>query len=636
MKLPRMPDGKELLAYDIEIFRNYSLVVLTDGEKFKHYERMDFARLAHGVNDANLVLGGFNNFKYDDVILRSIIENPDITSEELFAMSQKLIEAKTKEAEEWVFQKTYMERPPWAYSLDIFQCLNAKGSLKEWSCRENSPEIEETPHDFEKPLPEDLILDVRKYCQIDCANTVMLITKHWEKVILRHKLNEQFPIGPKIYRLPEQGIAQATFLALHKQATGEYRNEVEAKCKKNPDNKVDEWPMQSIVNPKVNFTTTPFQDVFEALMVNSAKAADDRRTEWALTGNGANEDWIVDLAGKQFAIGVGGLHSVDGPGRFDSSESEMIVDLDVTSYYPSIIIEDELFPKHMGPTFYQHMRQIRDLRVKAKKAGDAVTSDALKIVVNSTFGKLNDFYSPLRSIPDALRVTVNGQLYLLMLVEALYQNGFEILSGNTDGVTIRMPRTEMAEGVLRMTIDQWQEATGFQLERANYVRYARQHVNSYIAVTDKGKVKCKGLFAEDTAKADGRVIKRAAVQWLTKRIPIERTLADAATTDFIFYNRCKSGGTLYYGDEHVGRLARWVASTEGASVERTQKNKKTGDVSRVYVGPSAHRCMLVRDIAKIDRSKIDMAFYRQRADDLVCETMANPPKLEMLAQRRLM
>lgn len=632
MKLPRMPDGKELLVVDVECFRNYFLAVVTDGETYRYYERPEFGKLANGLSNQSLVLGGFNSFTYDDVMLRAIIDNPHITHEALKYLNDRIIEARTVEAEDDNFRDTYMTKAPWAYSLDIFQILNKKGSLKEWSCRDHSPEVEETPHDFSLPLPEDKIPDVRKYCRIDCANTVRLIVKHWEKVTLRAKLDEHFSIGPKIYRLPEQGIAQATFLKLHQQETGEYRSDVETRMKSNPDNHRPVWPLTEILSDKLAYDTPPFQAVHAAMINGSAKRTDARGQEWALDCPALPPDGVVRLADKEFHLGVGGLHSLDGPGRFVTTDTHGIVDLDVTSYYPSIIIEDRLFPQQLGPSYVEHMREIRDMRVAAKKAGDKITAEALKIVVNSTFGKLNDFYSPLRSVPDALRVTINGQMYLLMLVEMLHQVGFDILSGNTDGVTCVVPRTEVGERRLATCIDAWQTATGFVLERANYISYTRQHVNSYVAVTDSGKVKVKGAFEIETQKGDNKAIKRAAIAWLTKRVPLHETIAAADVRDMISYSRCKSGGTFYHGDVHVGKLARWVASIDGPPLERVDKHGK-----RSVVGPSAHRCMLVRNLDTIDLSRVDYAFYRAAADDLVCSTLPLASKAGLtLKQRRLL
>ena len=64
---------------------------------------------------------------------------------------------------------------------------------------------------------------------------------------------------------------------------------------------------------------------------------------------------------------------------------------------------------------YKIFQDVLDTRMEAKKAGDKATANALKLVVNSTFGasgdKYNDLYDPLmfRS------VCMYGQLYLIYL-----------------------------------------------------------------------------------------------------------------------------------------------------------------------------------------------------------------------------
>jgi hypothetical protein len=387
----------------------------------------------------------------------------------------------------------------------------------------------------------------------------------------------------------------------------------------NPDNKRTEWAGGDIIAPNVLFSTPPFKRIFSALSASKLVAANEHLTSWAWLAPGLPDDLIVKVADAEFQIGVGGLHSVDEPGVFQSDDTHVIIDLDVTSYYPSIIIQNRLAPNQIGPDFYKDMRLLRDKRVAAKKAGDKVTSDAIKLIVNSTFGHLNNRWSPLRSIPDALRITVNGQLYLLMLIESLHDNGAQILSANTDGVTIRWTRGA-AELFLDGIIADWQSATGFVLERADYAVYARRDINGYLALTSEGKVKLKGAFQPDAAKGDGQVVKQAAIANILHGTPIDHFIHETFRTSgirpFLYYQRCQNGGELFHGSDLVGRLARWYTVGRNETIKR---RNPAGTFAKIPNGENAWLAM------KTDSGfpPPDFSTYVERAAELVQSTQVN-------------
>lgn len=628
MTLPLAPGAKRMVVYDAEVFPNWFCFVLSDGEKCKVYSsaRGNIPDLVAKIGN-NLVLAGFNNFSYDDVLFRAVCNNPKIAPETLFKLSQRIIVPGTEQESDANFKARY-SKTPWAYSIDVFQLLNGKGSLKEHACRSAAEDVGESPYPFGEPLPPEGYESVERYCCLDALNTAKKLVELWPMVTLRTTLSEMFELGDRVYCLTEQGIAQATFLKLHRDRTGQYSGEVRAASGQHPDNLCRRWALSAIVSPKVHYSTPAFQSMLTRFASGHAVAEDCNGQKWGLSCPTLPADLAVDLAGHRFQLGVGGLHSLDGPGRWASDARKQIVDLDVTSYYPSIIIEDKLFPGHMGPGFVEDMRRLRDLRVAAKRAGDKKTADALKIVINATFGKLNDLYSPLRSVPNAMRVTINGQLYLLMLVEMLHAEGATILSANTDGVTILWDRDDIAL-CLPGVIDAWQKATGFELERTDYTAYARRDVNNYVAA-GKGKkgleVKVKGAFflteaqgyglgvkpGPESGKGDGLIIKRAAVAYLANGTPIAETVENGKPHEFIFYQRCKNGGTLEFDRQPIGRLARWYASICGGVIRRQNPNRSYATIPHGHSATLAMRLDVGKDL--------DKQYYIDEAEKLVKET----------------
>jgi hypothetical protein len=88
--------------------------------------------------------------------------------------------------------------------------------------------------------------------------------------------------------------------------------------------------------------------------------------------------------------------------------------------------------------------------------------------------------------------TINGELSLLMLIEAYELNGLHIISANTDGITARIRRSDETK---MFQINQWwQEVTKYELERTDYQKLIFSTVNDYIAVKTDGSIKKKGDF----------------------------------------------------------------------------------------------------------------------------------------------
>ena len=76
----------------------------------------------------------------------------------------------------------------------------------------------------------------------------------------------------------------------------------------------------------------------------------------------------------------------------------MLIDIDVASLYPSMLIEYEFYPKHLGPEFLEVYKQIKDERIEAKHNGNKVKNETLKLALNGLSGNLqnehNFCYSP--------------------------------------------------------------------------------------------------------------------------------------------------------------------------------------------------------------------------------------------------
>ena len=620
-------DGKQVFVYDIEVFPNFFLAQFWDGNKIWHeFRETDIGALIDFLHQ-DIVLAGFNNFNYDDVMMKWICINEHVTTTDIYGMSSEIITGGRDNQK--VFKLQY-SKSPWSYSLDVFQFFNKKGSLKEWECKEQLPYVIESPCDFTKNLPDSHIDNIVRYCNNDVKATHHLLKKNWHLVQVRSTLIDTYDLSERAYVVGEAGLAQMVFLALHSARTGEWINKVRDRASINTDNKAREWSAEDIVFDCVKYRTKPFKAMLAEFMKTSLKG-DARGARWNLDDKYKKS---LQLGMLEYKLGVGGLHSVDGPGVFEADEENAIIDLDVTSYYPSIIVQENLFPKQLGPDFVEDMRTLRTTRIaakegekKAKKAGDKEAETkhkhvnaALKVVLNSTFGKLNDVYSPLRSTPDALRITINGQLMLLMLVEMLETAGATILSANTDGVTVRWDRKEAARRLPRV-IDDWQSTTGYELEQVNYDRLCRRDVNAYLAVKDDGEVKRKGAFDKNplTGKWDRIVVKIAAEAYLLRGVDPKRTIFNHEHgADFLFYQKIGNGGTVFIGDTLVGKVARWYVTKNGPTIKRRNPD---GSFASIPCGYNAVLAMDIHEWRDLGPpGDLDKNYYVTLAWDLINST----------------
>ena len=94
----------------------------------------------------------------------------------------------------------------------------------------------------------------------------------------------------------------------------------------------------------------------------------------------------INYEDASYQMGSGGLHSCEKSRVLEVDEDEVLCDLDVQSYYPSMIIEYGFSPEALGDKFTEVYSDIYKRRIEGKKSGNKVVADSLKIVLNSSFG----------------------------------------------------------------------------------------------------------------------------------------------------------------------------------------------------------------------------------------------------------
>lgn len=267
----------------------------------------------------------------------------------------------------------------------------------------------------------------------------------------------------------------------------------------------------------------------------------------------------ITINNLTYTIATGGLHSQDIPRELISSvpftgkikENEDIwnnlndddfiyVHADVASFYPSLIAEHNIAPAHINEgSFVKLVKWMRNARVEAKHSKeeyiDGIQKDVLvlvlKIVINSIYGKLGYEYGDICDKLAVLKVTINGQLALLMLCEELEINGIEVVSANTDGIVVKLYKKK--KEIYDNIISNWQKYTKLSLDSEEYKCYINRDINNYLIEELNGKRTYKGALNPNMYLADLQngydmpIVAKAVEAYFLDNKPIMETLYEA-------------------------------------------------------------------------------------------------------------
>jgi hypothetical protein len=360
----------------------------------------------------------------------------------------------------------------------------------------------------------------------------------------------------------------------------------------------------------------------------------------------------IEIGQSSYKLGLGGLHSQEKSRAEFSDENWQLVDFDVGSQYPSIILKLGLYPKALGPKFQPVYGGIKGNRMAekalsnaARDAGDRVKevyhkqrSDGLKVGLNGPYGKLGSRYSIMFAPHLMIATTLTGQLTLLMLIERAELEGIRIVSGNTDGVVMKVPRSiyrgmtkdRPTGGVLKDIIDWWEQTTSFVLEGAEYAALYSRDVNFYLAIKPTGKAKRKGAIANhwhpdspeyspafEQMKKNPKmtVCGDAILEFLTKGTLIEdyiRSYTDIR--GFVTVIKAKGGGD--WNGEYLGKTVRFYWAKDGAPIMRGKPHAKTGNRAKVSKSDGCRPMMTLADELPSD---IDFGRYIAEAYSILAD-----------------
>lgn len=274
--------------------------------------------------------------------------------------------------------------------------------------------------------------------------------------------------------------------------------------------------------------------------------------------------------GFTYDFGVGGIHGSVESSAVLKTTGHTILDIDVKSYYPNIAIANRLHPEHLAENFCDLYKTMYLERVEAQKAGNSEVSAMLKLALNGVYGDSNNEYSPFYDPQYTMSITINGQLLLCMLADALQHKDVEMIQINTDGLTIK--HADYLGNWVRDVCRWWENITNLTLEFAEYKAMFIRDVNNYLALGTDGKVKRKGAYEYELAWHQNQsaliVAKAVEAHLIHGRDVREFIQSHQDVFDFLLRAKVPRSSRLEWGGEQIQNTTRYYISKTGKPLEK--------------------------------------------------------------------
>ena len=599
--------GKIVYVYDIEVFQNIFHCSVKNTEtndiyKFEISERKNQLRelvkffkqvdkyitwgdyYTTNINiPANVIFCGYNNLHYDNPIINYIIEYEDKLMQynipticsSIFNLSKTITTSSEDNIDAWKHWKYQI----WFDTFDILTMLYSnklRVGLKEIQVTMQYPNVQEFVCDWTKPLPLEDFDSMIDYNINDIESTSELLNRCKKDVDLRIAIEDEY--GVRVLSKDGVNIGMKILTQKYLEKTGLTWQDI--KDLRSPMSVI---PLKDVILPFIKYDSPILQRVL-----------DDMKNQIVSPGRKGYENKFV-FNNLRYSVGVGGIHSVNSPEIIIPRDDEMLIDIDVASLYPSMLIEYEFYPKHLGKEFLEVYKQIKDERIEAKHNGDKVKNETLKLALNGLSGNLQNEHNFCYSPFAVMQIRINGQLLLLMLAEKLTQIGCQIVQANTDGLFVLLKKDVYSK--VNSICREWEQLTKLTLEEDRFKAMYQYAINDYFAITEDNKVKEKGMFITTVKLGKGltpKIIPKAVISFFKDGIPVEDTIKNCTDIrDFLMSEKTGKQWHVEYMNEEQQRTNRFYASTNGGYLWKWKDTgHKEGEIityTEPYVGERKYK-----------------------------------------------
>lgn len=483
--------NNDFYVYDIESYPNVFTCTLhrpSHGHwwvyKITDYENqwLQLVNFLYFIRDSGGRMVGFNNVGYDYPVLHyglSQFPGGNPTAWDFFDATRTIIEhSESDEARQlWVPEWKRVIPQVDLYMIHHFNNKSRRTSLKALEFNMRSHSVEDLPFVPGTMLYGEQIEKLIQYNAHDVSETARFLTKTLPMIEFRDQLSEKYgrdftnfndtKIGKEYFiQKLEEARPGSCYVTGTREPVQTWRSEIN---------------LAEAVSPKISFRHPEFERIrryLQSRVITETK--------------GVFDNLSATVNGFKFVFGVGGIHGSVSPQIVTSDGDGAIIDIDVTSYYPSLAIVNRFFPQHLGELFCDIYAELKKDRVNYPKGSPE--NAMLKLALNGVYGDSNNVYSPFYDPLYMMKITINGQLFLCMLAEMLMAGipNLRLLQINTDGMTVKVPYADV-EAFANIKAS-WQRYTGLDLEEVYYRRMFIRDVNNYIAEKYDGSLKRKGAY----------------------------------------------------------------------------------------------------------------------------------------------
>lgn len=555
----------------------------------------------------------FNGIHFDSIVLDWIIKQPNVTVEQIYNVAQIVI----NQDNDYESYKPYFKYK-WNHNwidLDLFLYWSKgirqskKLSLKYFAVNLDMS-IQEMPiHHTKTNLTQDEIQQIINYNLLDCQVTKALIKNPVpdgygmlmiDKINLRLGIEKQYGLKAISWDAPK--IASELLLNSYCNKTFKQNQEFWEYKKEIRNTKFETINFKNgDYLPKIEFKTKFFQDIYQEIC-NSK--------------NGFDKEFVFkhfDFTHIKITMGSGGLHSVNKNECYKTTNELEIWTSDVSSLYPTLLENYKFIRPELHDVLEIYSEKKKE-RLIAKKSGNKIVNETLKLVLNSTTGLMDSQYTWLYSPAEIMALRLTGQLILLRLFEECELNNIKIISLNTDGVELLI-NPELKLTYLNI-IKSIEKEFNIEFEHDTYKFIYYKSVNDYIALTTKNKTKVKGEFIYKKV-LDGSneflIIPIALKKYFVNQIPIEQTIKNHTNIfDFCCSKKINKDYKIFYNGIQQQQLNRFYLSKKGAYLYKIKNSK--GKTENIFKDSAV---IIINNIIIEFPKDINYEFYIQKAKETI-------------------
>lgn len=547
--------------------------------------------------ESKSVMVGYNNYKFDYPILHGILDKVCKTPYEIYLKAQELISNEDDPIK--LLPKIHYIKQIDLMRVNGFDRIDQRVSLKHIQFSLDVNNIIALPYNIEKELTEDEMEEIKLYNRNDVLSTFELYNRSLDAISFRSALSNLYSvdfsnkssssIGSDIFKLK----LKANDIKLYE------------------DGILKQSPRLSVRFKDVILPGFTFKDPALSCLHNDILGVDLQE--------GRTFSRTVELSNSiKLKFGLGGLHGSVKDKVYTTSDESVILDLDVSSFYPSIAIANNFYPEHLGSDFTRIYKNLFDQRMTYPKTSPE--SYALKEALNSVYGKAKSKFSFLYDPKYALEITLNGQLIIAKLLDELLTiDGLELIQANTDGCTIFVKRGELS--LIESLCCEWEKRFQMKLEKVQFKKMFVKTNSDYIAEKMDGSTKLKGRYEVNRAlnkDHSSRIVSIVAEKHLIKGADIRHQVENHKHDhDFTIMVKCNKDSKLVLGGvDEIQRVSRIYPSIDGLYLHVIRPPLSGKTENRVHAVLKDVRVSLCNNMSMFNRSNLNLEYFIKEVENL--------------------